>query len=168
MAPFIIALLAHGVIGGTDVVLNHELIARLPSQASARTEQVLHSARELAFAILFVALAWFEWHGAAALLIAAILLAETLVSTVDMVVEIDTRILPRSERVLHVLLFTNFGIVLVLVGQALLGWWDLPTAVVRTDHGLASWVLSVMAAASLGWSVRDALSVARLKTAAAA
>ncbi|SHH45960.1 hypothetical protein [Massilia sp. CF038] len=168
MEPFIIALLAHGVIGGTDVVLNHELIARLPSQASARTEQVLHSGRELAFALLFTALAWGEWHGAAALLIGAILVGETLISTVDMVVEINTRILPVSERVLHVLLFTNYGIVLALVGQTLLDWWQLPTALVPADHGWASWVLSLMALASLGWCVRDALSVRRLQTTAAA
>lgn len=159
MEPFVVALIAHGVIGGSDVVLNHELIARIPSLPNATAEQILHSARELAFAILFVALAWYEWHGAAALVIACVLAGEMLISTVDMVVEADTRVLPVPERVLHVLLYTNYGIVLVLVGQTLWRWWPLPSAVVPASHGLASWVLSAMALASLGWSVRDAINV---------
>lgn len=161
MEPFIIALIAHGVIGGSDVILNHELIARIPSLPGATAEQTLHSARELAFCILFLALAWFEWHGAAALAIACVLAAEMLISTFDMVVEGDTRVLPVTERALHALLFTNYGIVLALTGQALLRWWALPGAIVPTSHGLASWVLSAMALASLGWSVRDGWNVKR-------
>jgi hypothetical protein len=156
---FLIALIVHGIIGGGDVIINHELIARIPSLPNAATEQRLHSARELAFGILFPALAWYEWHGAAALAIALILVVETCISMADMVVEVDTRILPVTERVAHVLLFTNYGIVLALVGQLLWSWWALPTAVLRTDHGLASWILSAMALTSLGWSVRDGLNV---------
>jgi hypothetical protein len=159
MEPFIVALIAHGVIGGADVILNHELIARIPALPNAGLEQRLHCARELVFGILFSALAWYEWHGAAAVLIALVLAAETLISTADTVIEVDTRILPVSERVAHVLLFTNYGIVLALTGQMLLAWWALPTAVVRIDHGLGSWILSAMALASLGWSVRDGLNV---------
>lgn len=159
MELFIIALIAHGIIGGSDVVLNHEMIARVPALPNATAEQTLHCARELAFGILFLALAWYEWHGATVLFIAAVLAAETLISTCDMVVEADTRVLPVTERVLHALLFTNYGVVLILVGQALVRWWPLPSALVPTSHGLASWVLSAMALASLGWSVRDGLNV---------
>lgn len=168
MEPFLIALVAHGIIGGVDVVLNHELIARIPAQPNAGPEQRLHSARELVFALLFLALAWFEWHGLAALAIAALLLAELLISTRDTVLEFDTRLLPVSERVAHVLLFVNFGIVLALLGQALLGWIRLPSGIVAADQGVLSWVLSALALGALGWSVRDALNVVRRKTAAAA
>jgi hypothetical protein len=31
MGPFVVALNAHGVMGGTDVILNHELVGRAPS-----------------------------------------------------------------------------------------------------------------------------------------
>ena len=33
MAPYLLALIAHGLIGGADVVLNHELIARIPANS---------------------------------------------------------------------------------------------------------------------------------------
>jgi hypothetical protein len=158
MEPFIIALIAHGVIGGADVIVNHELIAKIPAQPNAGPEQRLHSARELVFATIFFALAWFEWHGLAALAIAALLLAEMTISTIDTVLEFDTRLLPVSERIAHVLLFVNFGIVLALLGQTLLRWMQQPTGVAAADHGIASWVLSLLALASLAWSVRDGLN----------
>ena len=163
MEPFIAALLVHAVIGGIDVVLNHELIAKIPSLPNAGPEQILHSARELVFGALFLALAWFEWHGTTALAIAALLLAELFISTVDTVIEVDTRVLPVTERVLHVALFVNMGVVLVLVGQALLAWWPLPAQVLRADHGMAAWVLSALALAALAWSVRDGLNALKRK-----
>lgn len=168
MEPFVIALIAHGVIGGADVIVNHELVARIPAQPNAGPEQRLHSARELVFAAIFIALAWFEWHGLAALAIAALLLAEMTISTIDTVLEFDTRKLPVSERIAHVLLFVNFGIVLALLGQTLLGWMQLPTGVEAADHGIASWVLSLLALASLAWSVRDGLNALRRPRAKAA
>ncbi len=157
MQAFVYALIAHGIIGGLDVIINHELIARLPSQPAAAPELRLHSARELIFAVLFFGLAWFEWHGLAALIIACLLLAELLVSTVDTVLEFDTRLLPPSERVAHVLLFVNLGIIAGLLGPILLAWLTLPTALMPTHHGWASWLLSSLAMGALGWSVRDAL-----------
>lgn len=163
MPALIIALIAHGVLGGIDVLLNHELLARVPSLPDARVEQGLHSARELIFAMLFIAVAWWAWHGAAALVLAALLLAEVVVSIIDMVVEPDTRILPVPERVLHVLLFVNLGIIAALLGQTLLAWASLPTALVPVHHGWASWALTALAALALGWSVRDAKSAARPK-----
>ena len=158
MEPFIIALLVHAAIGGGDVLFNHELIAKIPSRPNAGPEEVLHSLRELVFAVLFVALSWWQWHGAAALFIAGLLLVEVLVSAVDVVVEVDTRVLPITERVAHVLLFINLGVVLTLVGQSLLAWGALPTQVVPATYGWASWVLSGLAAIAFGWSIRDGLN----------
>lgn len=163
MPAFVYALIAHGVIGGLDVVYNHELVARLPSQPGAAPELRLHSARELVFALLFFALAWFEWHGLAALAIAALLLAELVISLVDTVLELELRTLPPTERAAHVLLFVNMGIIVALLGQALLAWLALPTGVLATSHGMASWILSALALGALGWSVRDALGAARSK-----
>ncbi|MES2319929.1 MAG: hypothetical protein V4631_20810 [Pseudomonadota bacterium] len=158
MEPYLLALLVHGVIGGADVVLNHELIAKIPSRPNAGPEQWLHSARELVFGIIFLALAWYQWHGVAALAIGALLLAELVISTVDTVIEVDTRVLPVSERILHVFLFVNMGVVVTLVGQALLAWTRLPTGLVAAGHGAPAWVLSVLALVALGWSVRDGLN----------
>jgi len=161
--PFLIALLAHGVIGGSDVIINHEVIARLPARRGAGPEQRLHSARELAFALIFFALAWYEWRGLFAWTIVALFLAELCISTLDTVLEFDTRVLPVTERVMHVMLFINFGIVLALLAPALLRWMQLPDGMVRVDYGWASWLLSAMSVLSLGWSVRDGVRAIQLK-----
>jgi hypothetical protein len=159
LPPFVIALMVHGVIGGTDVLLNHELLARVPGLPNAGPEQRLHCAREAIFALIFAALAFGEWGGLWAWCIVALLLAELLVSTVDSVLEVEIRVLPVSERVLHVLLLVNFGIVITLLAQVLPAWSMRGTGVSWVDYGWASWVLSAMAAASLLWSVRDGLNV---------
>jgi len=148
----------HGLIGGLDVILNHELLARLPGQAWSGPEERMHSAREWIFFAIFASLAWFEWQGAAAWWIALLFLAEILVSARDVVIEGNTRVLPKPERVLHLFLFMNLGALVLLVGQVLVGWHELPTGVARTAYGWASWVLSAMAAGSLVWAVRDGVS----------
>jgi phosphatidylglycerophosphate synthase len=153
----------HGAIGGLDVFLNHELLARLPGQRYAGLEERMHSAREALFCAVFLSLAWFEWHGVAAWWIVALYLCEVGVSARDVVIEGDTRVLPKPERVLHLFLFMNLGALLVLVGQALIGWHALPAAVVPTDYGWASRVLTVMALGALVWAVRDGWSASRIK-----
>jgi hypothetical protein len=158
MPPYVLALMLHGLLGGLDVILNHELLARLPAQPFSGPEERMHSAREWIFFAIFASLAWFEWHGAAAWWIALLFLGEILVSARDVVIEGDTRVLPKPERVLHLFLFMNLGALVVLVGKPLLGWHRLPAAVVAADYGWASWVLSVMAAGALAWAVRDGVS----------
>jgi hypothetical protein len=156
--PYILALIAHGMIGGADVLFNHELIAKLPSRAGAAREQLLHSARELLFGLLFGELAWYEWHGWAAYLIAGVVLLELLVSTVDTVLEWDTRVLPVTERVMHVLLFVNSGIIVVLLGQALMQWRLLSIGLAHVEYGVASYILLALSSLALGWSARDLLA----------
>jgi hypothetical protein len=160
--PFVYVLVLHGVLGGIDVILNHELLARLPKRPEAAPEERMHSARELIFAALFVSLAWFEWHGALAWWIAALFLGEVLVSARDVVIEGDIRVLPVPERVLHLFLFINLGVMMTLVGAALLLWHALPMELVRVDYGWASWLLSAMALLSFGWAVRDGIASVRL------
>ncbi|SDE19716.1 hypothetical protein SAMN05428966_107243 [Massilia sp. PDC64] len=155
MPFYVLALVLHGVIGGLDVFINHEWLARLPSRRNALTEEKLHSARELLFCFAFLSLGWFEWHGAAVWWIVLLYAGEVLVSAVDVLVEGEIRVLPRPERVLHLFLFMNLGALIVLVGQALLGWSALPTAIVFVDHGWASRVLTVMGIGALVWAVRD-------------
>jgi hypothetical protein len=161
---YVYALMLHGLIGGLDVFVNHEWLARLPAQPHAGREEAMHSAREFCFFALFLSLAWFEWHGAAVWWIAALFLAEVGVSAADVLVEGEIRVLPRAERVLHLFLFMNLGTLLVLVGQAGIDWHALPSGLVRANHGWASWVLSVMALGSLVWTVRDGLSAWRSRS----
>jgi hypothetical protein len=155
---FVYALMLHGVIGGIDVILNHELLAKLPQRPDAGPEERMHCARELLFAAIFASLAWFEWHGRLGWWIAALFLGEVLVSARDVVIEGDTRVLPVPERILHLFLFMNLGVLVILVGAALLAWREVATELLRVDYGWASWVLSAMALLSLGWAVRDGLN----------
>jgi hypothetical protein len=156
---YVYALILHGVLGGADVIINHELLARIPSRPNAGPEERMHAARELLFAAIFLSLAWFEWHGQLVWWIAALFLGEVLVSARDVVIEGDTRVLPVPERILHLFLFMNLGVLLLLVGAALLGWSDAPTGLARVDYGWASWLLSVFTVLSLGWAVRDGINV---------
>lgn len=159
-----IFLVVHGLLGGFDVILNHEILVRLPSRVSALEEQRLHSIREAIFGTLFLALAWLEWHGLFVWIIAGLLLGETLVTTRDTVIEVPTRVLPVTERVAHVLLLINLGIVIALVAMRLKTWASLPTGVKFTEYGWLSWALTILATGAFGWSIRDALSAVRLST----
>lgn len=164
MPPYVYVLLLHGVLGFIDIVVNHELLAKLPQRGDAAPEEALHAARETIFAGLFAALAWYEWHGAWVWLIAALLLLEVIVSARDVIVEGDTRVLPVPERVIHLLLFINLGVLMTLIGYALLWWHAMPSAPVRVDYGWASWVLTAMAAVSLVWAIRDGVAAGRRET----
>jgi hypothetical protein len=161
MPPYVYVLLLHGVLGFLDIVVNHELLAKLPGRGDATREESLHAAREAIFACVFASLAWNEWHGAWVWWIAALLLGEVIVSARDVVVEGDTRILPVPERVLHLLLFINLGVLITLVAYALAWWHADSTRLVRVDYGWASWVLTFMSVLSLVWAVRDAVAAGR-------
>lgn len=157
-------LVLHGLLGGLDVLLNHEIAERLPHRPGAALEEALHAAREALFAALFLALAWFEWHGAAAWLVAAIVAAELVVSTWDSVLEDQTRRLPPLERVLHVALLINLGAYITLLAPHWLAWRAMPGAVVPAFHGWQSVALSLLGLAAIIWCVRDALSSRRLRS----
>lgn len=160
-------LVLHGLLGGLDVALNHELAERLPHRPGAATEEALHAAREALFAALFLGLAWFEWHGAAAWLVAAVIACEVTVSTWDSVLEDRTRRLPPLERVLHLALLINLGAYIALLAPHWLAWRALPTAVAPVSHGWQSLALTALGLAALAWCVRDALSSRRLRQAPA-
>lgn len=156
-------LIAQGVMGGVDTLLNHELIERLPHRMKARTEIGLHAIREAIYATLFAGLGWYAWHGAAAAAIAALLAAEILVTCCDEYVENQTRVMPQNERVLHIFLTLNLGVIIAVLAPVLLEWSTYPTRWVPVDYGLPSWVLSALAITAIAWSIRDALAWRRLR-----
>jgi hypothetical protein len=146
-----------------DTVLNHELIARLPQRPQARTEIGLHVLRELIWTTLFAGLAWFAWHGAAAALIALLLAAEIVVTACDEFVENRIRVLPQNERVLHVFLTLNLGVIVALLVPRLLEWGGQPTGLVGRSYGVFSWMLTLLALAAAFWSLRDFIAWRRLR-----
>jgi uncharacterized protein (TIGR01777 family) len=161
MSLLAVLLVTQILLGGFDNLWHHELSERLPGKREARVEVALHSGRELCYALLFAGLAWWEWHGAWAAAVVALLVIEVCVTLADFVVEDRTRRLPTTERVLHTVLAINFGAMLAVLAPTLLAWAQLPTALARIDYGFASWLLTAAAAGVLAWSVRNALAARR-------
>jgi hypothetical protein len=155
-------LIFHGMLGGLDVLVNHELIEHLPSRIAARTEEALHSLRELLFALLFGGFAWFRWGGELVWCIVLLLLGELIVSLTDSLVEDDTRRLSAAERTMHVLLLINFGAYTSMSIPVLVHWYVMPTGLELAYYGWRTWVLTALAAASFAWCLRDAYSWAML------
>ena len=149
------------LLGALDSLWHHEFSARLTQRRGARVELALHAARAFAYAFLLLALAWREWHGAWALLIAAFLLLVVMITAADFVVEDRTRRLGAFERVLHTVLILLFGVVSMALAPRLLEWFALPTAIEPVAHGGFSIAFSVLAAGMAGRGLRDALASLR-------
>jgi uncharacterized protein len=149
-------------MGAIDTLVNHEFSEALPHRQAARGEIGLHSVREAIYGTLFMGLAWFEWNGAFAALIGALLAAEVAVTATDEFIENRIRVLPQNERVLHVFLTLNFGAIIALLVPLLLDWSAQATSLQRVHHGWTSWALSLLAVMSVAWSVRDLLAFRRL------
>jgi uncharacterized protein (TIGR01777 family) len=149
------------LLGALDTFWNHEYVARLPSRRAARTELALHAAREFVYVFLFLALAWREWHGVWALVVAGALLLEVIITAWDFVIEDRTRRLSAFERTLHTVLTLLFGVVLALLAPVLAAWLAQPTALHAVDHGGFSVLLTLMAAGMMAWAMRDGLAALR-------
>lgn len=162
LSLLLLVLILHAALACVDVLLNHELIVKLPRQASAMTEQWLHSARELVFALIFAAIAWMQWHGHTSWFIVALLSIEFVITTIDTVVEVETRKLPISERINHVLLYINFGAICLLSVFVCKDWYAEPTLIQFSHYGAPSWILSLAACGSAFFCVRDAAAAVRL------
>lgn len=156
-------LMLQGVLAGFDTLLNHELLAKLPRKPQARRELGIHVYRELIWAVLLLGLPWLAWHGAAAGFIAALLATEVGITAWDEYVENRTRVLPQNERVLHLFLTINLGVIIAVLYPLLREWGSRPTALVPRDFGLLSWIISIFGLCAAAWAVRDTLAWLRLR-----
>ncbi len=150
------------LMGAFDNLWHHEWQAKLPQRHSARYELTLHAAREAIYGVLFIGLAWWQWQGALALVLAGLLMAELFITLADFLEEDRSRTLPPLERVLHTLLTISYGLLLALLAPVLWAWWQLPTAAVLTPYGWMSWLLTAYGLAVWAWSVRNFLAVVQL------
>lgn len=157
-------LIWQGAVGAYDALRNHEWKENLPNRPAAATEQFIHGARELLLACLFIGLAWFEWKGAMAWVIIALLAAEIALTGWDYIVEDKTRILSPNETILHLMLSMGGGACVALLIPELLQWSVLPDGLNLTGYGIASWVLTLSGAGAFIWSIRDFRSAARLSS----
>ena len=165
----VFAILAvQALLGGFDNLWHHELHAKLPQRGSARRELALHAGREAIYGVVFLGLAWTQWHGALALLLGALLGVEVVITLADFLEEDRSRRLPPFERVLHTVLALVYGLFLATLAPHLAAWARQPTALAWTPHGGVSWAFTLCAAGVLAWSVRNAIAVRALGRAAPA
>lgn len=166
MNTIFLLLSIQAALGAFDNLWHHELEARLPQRTSARYELSLHAAREAIYGVVFVGLAWFEWRGAFAAMLAALLLIELGITLADFLEEDRTRRLPPLERVLHTVLTISYGLFLGLIAPVLWAWVQQPTAMVLAPHGWVSWLFTAYAIGVWVWSVRNVLAAIKLYRAA--
>ena len=91
MTLVFILLSAQALLGAFDNLWHHEITEQLPSKRSASGELALHSARELIYAVILLQLGWLELHGMWALLLAAALIVEIIITMADFLLEDRTR-----------------------------------------------------------------------------
>jgi uncharacterized protein (TIGR01777 family) len=162
MATAFTLITIQALMGGVDNFWHHEITERLPARRSAANELALHALRELLYAFVFFAFAWYRWQGAWAAVVGGVLALEIMVTLADFVIEDKTRRLPPFERVLHTLLALNYGAALAFIAPMLVAWWKMPGAVVATSHAF-SWIFTLFGAGVLAWSIRNTLAVLKLR-----
>ncbi|MDB5703056.1 MAG: hypothetical protein JWN66_172 [Sphingomonas bacterium] len=158
---FVALLLVQVAMGAFDTLYHHELTLRLAWRPGQATELRLHGARNLIYALVFLALGWTEPHGAAAMLLIGALTVELGITLWDFVEEDRVRALPASERVTHTLLTLNYGVLLAMLLPVLLGRAQLSTAVMIQSHGIVSILLAIAALGVIVSGIRDLFAAVR-------
>jgi hypothetical protein len=161
IALWLLAL--QGVIGAFDTVYYHEWRARLPARGGqAAPELMLHAARDALYGVLFATLPWIEWRGRWAFALAAVLIAEIVLTLWDFVVEVAVRRpfgdVYAGERVTHAVMGILYGAMVAHLIPVVARWTSLPTALVVSGAGvpgLLRWCLFIMAAGVLLSGARD-------------
>jgi hypothetical protein len=155
-------LAVQGVIGAFDTLYYHEWRARLPGRVPATSPELkLHAVRDFLYAVLFGTLPWLAWQGAYVLLLAAVLLAEIVLTLADFVVEIRARKalgdVYAGERVTHAIMGIIYGIMVANLLPVMWHWWSLPSGLVPTvaEPALPGWTLTTMAVGVFVSGVRD-------------
>lgn len=160
MTVVIVLMLIQGALGALDTLWHHELEVGLPGKPHARSELLLHAAREAIYALVFLTLAWTTWDGLFATLLAGLLLVEIGITLADFVLEDRTRKLPPSERVLHTVMAIGFGLILARLAPELWIWAQRPTGFTAVSYGWLSWVMTAVGVGVAAWAVRDGLAAA--------
>jgi hypothetical protein len=163
MAAALWLLTVLGVLGAFDTAYYHEWRARLPARGRAvASELKLHAARDFFYALLFTMLPWLAFRGAWVLALAGILVAETVLTMWDFIVETTERKpfgdVYAGERVTHNIMAITYGAMIACLLPTMLAWWHDPTALVATGHAIPPalrWVLSLMGAGVFLSGCRD-------------
>ena len=155
MKPVLYILIFQGLLGGFDVIWNHEWKENLPGRLTAHLEQKIHGLRELLYAVIFIGLAWFTWNGIWAWILFGLLVIEILLTAWDFVIEDKTRKLSPTERVTHLTLSMGGGAYVALLIPELIRWSQHPPGLENIEYGILSWILTLLGLGVLAWGVRD-------------
>ena len=155
MNTLFVLLTVQILMGLVDNLWHHEITERLPGKRSARGELALHGAREFLYGAIFLAIAWWQWHGIWAWIVATLFMIEIGITLADFIIEDKTRRLPALERVLHTLLAINVGAILVVLIPIVIEWSRSSTMIVKIDYGLWSWWFTAAAIGVTLWSLRN-------------
>lgn len=153
---------AQGLLGAFDTLYHHELTEALPQRSSARKELSIHATRALIYALLFIGLSSWVWHGAWAWVLIAVFGVEIVLTLWDFVIEDKTRLLPATERVTHTVLAINGGAFITLLLLNTPEWSAQATSLQWQPHG---WLSVFLALCGIGVGVsglRDAFAARAL------
>ena len=156
-------LAIQGIIGAFDTLYYHEWRARLPARVPGTAPELkLHATRDFFYAALFGALPWLEWRGLWAIVLAAVLLAEIVLTLADFIVEIRVRKplgdVYGGERVTHSVMGIIYGAMVANLLPTLWRWLHLPTAFAPAETAAPEplrWGLTIMAIGVFLSGVRD-------------
>jgi len=152
-----------GILGALDTLYYHEWRARLVAYSPLTSPELcLHAARDGIYAVIMSTLPWLAWQGAWALVLAALLAAEIILTLTDFVVEDTVRrtlggVSP-GERVMHAVMGLLYGAMLAYLLPVVLAWWTAPTALSASPPAVPEplrWLLLAMAVGVLLSGLRD-------------
>ncbi len=154
---------AQGVLGAFDTVYYHEWRARLPARGrAAAAELKVHAARDFLYAVLFGTLPWIAWQGWWVAALAAVIVAEIVLTLTDFVIEIAVRKplgdVWAGERVTHAVMGILYGGMAANLVPVMWTWWTLPTALIVAPAAASAELraaLSVMAVGVFLSGARD-------------
>jgi uncharacterized protein (TIGR01777 family) len=155
-----IAVFAQMMMGGFDTLYHHEGTERLAWRPGQAVELRLHGVRNLAYAVMFMALGWTTPLGWCAAALIALMAGELVITLWDFVEEDRTRHLPATERVTHTLLTLNYGVILAMLVPILIHRAGEPTALPIVHQGVIGWVCAIAALGVIVSGLRD-LAAAR-------
>lgn len=163
MLMVLVLLTIQGVIGAFDTLYYHEWKARLVARGKAAAVELrIHALRDFLYAVLFASLPWIAWHGWWVLLLAAVLVAEIILTMVDFVVEIQVRKplgdVYAGERITHAIMAILYGSMLAHLLPVMAEWRRLPTDFAAPSAEIPSslrWTMTFLALGVFLSGVRD-------------
>ena len=131
-AFYLLLVLAH--LGVFDVVYFHNYKCKLNSRPECQREVFWHVWRHLIYALQFVWVANFRFHGWALILLAVLYLFDIFIAWSDVLEENKSRAaqggLPRGEYFMHIILSLLVGFYMMATFQAVWSDRNLATAIV--------------------------------------